>query len=73
MTDSLPVLLVDDDLDLCSSLSQLLRIDGLQVTPVHDGEAGVREAISGTHQDADLSGLRFFSEPSFSQRTLRLP
>jgi DNA-binding response OmpR family regulator len=66
MTDSLPVLLVDDDLDLCSSLSQLLRIDGLQVTPVHDGEAGVREAISGTHQDADLSGLRFFSEPSFS-------
>jgi hypothetical protein len=68
MTDSLPVLLVDDDLDLCSSLSQLLRIDGL-----HDGEAGVREAIPGTHQDADLSGLRFFSEPSFSQRALRLP
>jgi DNA-binding response OmpR family regulator len=49
MTDSLPVLLVDDDVDLCSSLSQLLKMDGLHLTAVHDGEAGVREALSNSH------------------------
>jgi len=44
---SIPVLLVDDDVELCSSLQRLLAMDGFSVTSVHDGEAGVRHALSG--------------------------
>ena len=41
----IPVLLVDDDVELCASLKRLLRMDGFAVTPVHDGESGIREAL----------------------------
>ena len=40
------VLLVDDDVDLTSLLSQYLMREGFDVTTVRDGEAGVTEAIS---------------------------
>lgn len=41
------VLLVDDDADLASLLSQYLLREGFEATMAHDGEAGVSEAISG--------------------------
>jgi two-component system response regulator CpxR len=47
---SIPVLLVDDDLELCSSLGRLLRMDGFRVQAVHDGDSGVREALGGQFQ-----------------------
>jgi len=37
---SIPVLLVDDDVELCSSLKRLLNMDGFDVKTVHDGDAG---------------------------------
>jgi two-component system OmpR family response regulator len=40
------VLLVDDDVDLTSMLSQYLMREGFDVTTVQDGEAGVAEATS---------------------------
>jgi two-component system response regulator CpxR len=43
-------LLVDDDHDLCDSLQQLLRLDGFEVTLAHDGEAGLREALTHNHK-----------------------
>jgi hypothetical protein len=39
---SIPVLLVDDDVELCSSLKRLLSMDGFEVKAVHDGDSGVR-------------------------------
>jgi len=43
----IPILLVDDDAELCTSLKRLLGMDGFSVTAVHDGEAGVRHALKG--------------------------
>lgn len=40
------ILLVDDDVDLTSMLSQYLVREGFDVTMAHDGEAGVMEATS---------------------------
>jgi DNA-binding response OmpR family regulator len=54
MTDSLSLLLVDDDVDLCSSLSRLLKMDGLHLTAVHDGEAGVREIPGDSQRTARM-------------------
>src|SRR5580704_13303410 len=46
----IPVLLVDDDVELCSSLKRLLGMDGFDVKAVHDGDSGVRHAIEGGHE-----------------------
>lgn len=43
------VLLVDDDVELTSMLSQYLVREGFDVTAVHDGEAGVVEATSNDY------------------------
>lgn len=43
----IPVLLVDDDEELCSSLDRLLKMDGFSVKAVHDAESGVRQALEG--------------------------
>jgi DNA-binding response OmpR family regulator len=43
------VLLVDDDLDLTTMLSQYLAREGFEVTTVCDGEAGVAEVASGNY------------------------
>ena len=43
------VLLVDDDVDLTSMLSQYLVREGFDVSTVHDGEAGVSEAASNDY------------------------
>jgi two-component system response regulator CpxR len=47
---SIPILLVDDDVELCSSLARLLTMDGFSVTSVHDAEAGVREALEQSYE-----------------------
>lgn len=43
------ILLVDDDVDLTSMLSQYLRQEGFEVHVVHDGESGVTAAIKGAY------------------------
>jgi two-component system, OmpR family, response regulator CpxR len=40
-----PVLLVDDDVELCSALTRLLAIDGFELAAVHDAEAGIEQAL----------------------------
>jgi len=47
---SIPILLVDDDVQLCSSLKRLLSMDGFEVKAVHDGESGVRHALEGKYE-----------------------
>jgi two-component system response regulator CpxR len=48
--NSIPVLLVDDDVELCSSLRRLLGMDGFSVKAVHDGESGVQQALNGEYE-----------------------
>jgi len=43
------VLLVDDDVELAALLREYLEQEGFETTIVHDGEAGVTEALAGRH------------------------
>lgn len=45
----LKVLLIDDDVELTQMLVEYLVGEGFEATAVNDGEAGVREALSGAH------------------------
>ncbi len=47
--ESISVLLIDDDVQLCSSLRRLLAMDGFEVTAVHDADSGVRQALEGAY------------------------
>jgi two-component system, OmpR family, response regulator CpxR len=40
-----PLLLIDDDIELCSSLKRLLAIDGFAVTAVHNADTGIEQAL----------------------------
>src|SRR5688500_9022800 len=44
------VLMVDDDVELCSLVSEYLQGQGYEVSAVHDGAAGLRAALDGHHQ-----------------------
>ncbi|MDO8990790.1 MAG: response regulator transcription factor [Sideroxyarcus sp.] len=43
------ILLVDDDMELVEMLRDYLAREGFDVAMVHDGESGVREALSGRY------------------------
>ncbi|MBQ5938441.1 response regulator transcription factor [Massilia sp. AB1] len=43
------VLLIDDDVELVSMFAEYLEQEGFQVSCVHNGEDGVREALAGQH------------------------
>jgi two-component system, OmpR family, response regulator CpxR len=47
---SIPVLLVDDDVELCAALKRLLSMDGFDIKAVHDGDSGVRHALKGEYE-----------------------
>jgi two-component system OmpR family response regulator len=48
------VLLIDDDVELLDLLTDYLRQEGFDAVAVHDGEAGVAEALSGSYAIAIL-------------------
>ena len=48
------VLLIDDDIELLDMLTEYLRQEGFEAVAVHDGEAGVAQALSGTFAIAVL-------------------
>lgn len=48
------VLLVDDDVELAGMLREYLEQEGFAAEAVHDGESGVREALSGRYAIAVL-------------------
>ena len=59
-----PILLIDDDVELCSMLSDYLGRHGYQVTPVHHGKTGLEKALGGSFTmlllDVMLPGLDGF-------------
>jgi two-component system, OmpR family, response regulator CpxR len=46
---ALPLLLVDDDTELCELVGRFLTGEGFVVEAVHSGDAGVERAVSGRH------------------------
>ena len=43
------ILVVDDDVEMCGMLAEYLQSEGLQVETVHNGEHGLKRALSGGH------------------------
>jgi two-component system response regulator CpxR len=43
------ILVIDDDVELCSLVSEYLRPEGFQVESSHDGNSGLTRALSGEH------------------------
>lgn len=48
------ILLIDDDVELAGMMRDYLVTEGFDVAMAHDGESGVREALSGRHAIAVL-------------------
>jgi DNA-binding response OmpR family regulator len=44
-----PVLIVDDDVELCESLARLLAQEGFDVTSIHDADSGIQRALENKH------------------------
>ena len=59
-----PILLIDDDVELCSMLSDYLGRHGYQVTAEHNGKTGLGLALGGGYSimllDVMLPGLDGF-------------
>lgn len=47
---AIPVLIVDDDLELCSMLGIILNSEGFTATFAHNAQNGLYEALSGNYQ-----------------------
>lgn len=47
---AVPVLLIDDDVELCGMLGSILNMEGFAATFVHDAESGLHEALSNAYQ-----------------------
>ena len=58
------ILIVDDDVELCSMIAEYLRREGFQVEAVHNGERGLERALSRSHDllllDVMLPGMNGF-------------
>ena len=70
-------MVVDDDVELCSLVSEYLRPEGFQVEAVHDGKAGLARALSGDHLlavlDVMLPGMNGFDVLRRIRDSSRLP
>jgi len=58
------ILVIDDDVELCSLVAEYLKPEGFQVEAVHDGKAGLNRAMTGEHLlvvlDVMLPGMNGF-------------
>ena len=43
------VLIIDDDVELCELVAEYLTPEGFEVVAVHNGEEGLKRALSGEH------------------------
>jgi two-component system response regulator CpxR len=71
------ILIIDDDVELCSLVSEYLQPEGFQVESAHDGERGLERALSGDHLlivlDVMLPKLNGFEVLRRIRRTSRIP
>jgi two-component system, OmpR family, response regulator CpxR len=71
------VLIVDDDIELCSLVSEYLSSEGFRVEFVHDGETGLQRALNGNYLlvilDVMLPGMSGFDVLRRLRATSRIP
>ncbi|NUP05982.1 MAG: response regulator transcription factor [Polyangiaceae bacterium] len=72
-----PILVIDDDVELCDLLAELLGDEGFSVEKAHDGSKGLGRALSGEHAivilDVMLPGLTGFEVLSRLRKTSTIP
>src|SRR3982750_2119951 len=77
MNDVERILVIDDDVELCSLVSEYLRPEGFEVEAVYDGNRGLERALSGDHilvvLDVMLPGLNGFEVLRRIRGTSRIP
>lgn len=71
------VLIIDDDFELCSLVSEYLEPEGFKVESVHDGETGLQRALHGNYLlvvlDVMLPGMSGFDVLRRIRATSRVP
>ncbi len=71
------VLIIDDDFELCSLVSEYLEPEGFRVESVHDGETGLQRALNGNYLlvvlDVMLPGISGFDVLRRLRATSRIP
>ena len=71
------VLIIDDDFELCSLVSEYLEPEGFKVESVHDGETGLQRAQNGNYLlvvlDVMLPGMSGFDVLRRIRATSRVP
>src|ERR1700752_1223182 len=71
------ILIIDDDVELCTLVGEYLQAEGFVVEAVHDGENGLQRATSGGYLlvvlDVMLPGINGFEVMRRIRATSRLP
>src|SRR6202163_3127123 len=71
------VLVVDDDIELCSLVQEYLTAEGFSLKAVHDGEQGLKQALTGDYTlvvlDVMLPGINGFEVLRRVRAVSRLP
>jgi len=71
------ILVIDDDVELCSLVGEYLEPEGFQVESIHDGKRGLERALSGDHLlvvlDVMLPGINGFDVLRRIRNTSKIP
>src|SRR6202162_324875 len=71
------ILVIDDDVELCTLIGEYLHAEGFTVASVHDGESGLQRATGGGYLlvvlDVMLPGINGFEVLRRIRATSRLP
>jgi two-component system, OmpR family, response regulator CpxR len=71
------ILVIDDDVELCSLVGEYLEPEGFQIESVYDGNRGLERALSGDHLlvvlDVMLPGMNGFDVLRKVRNTSKIP
>jgi two-component system, OmpR family, response regulator CpxR len=71
------ILVIDDDVELCSLVEEYVQPEGFQIESVHNGELGMDRALSGEHLlvvlDVMLPGINGFEVLRRIRQTSKIP
>jgi two-component system response regulator CpxR len=71
------ILVIDDDVELCSLVGEYLQAEGFQVESAHDGERGLQRALGGNYVlvvlDVMLPGINGFEVLRRIRNRSRIP